>query len=476
MTTADITQYISARGRLLSRAAISPAARRWLRGGAVAAFVLGCLIALAVTAGLVAKQPLGSLHKVGEAWYPRDDFVAYYSAGRMAREGRGAFVYDLQSIGAEEFQATGQLLPEGFTMPFFNPPHALLLLAPLSLLPIRTAGVIWTAGGVLLFAIGLGLLLATYRRRISPWPAAVGILGIFASAPFLLVVTLGQFSLLVGLGICLLFVSLRRPHPAYPILGLLLLSLKPWLLPLPLLFLLLRGRWRMLAVFAGVLELLIFATMALAGPHIPLDWLRLTSQASLWENQYTVSSFHQVSWVGLLGALLGPEHIALRRLVVSGLGLLTTLVAGLLIYNHRRDEGSQTALFSLAMVGALGASANLNPWDLLLLVPVLLALYQSREIRRETVARLAAAGWVVAWLFLAVLETAFQTDYPSMGLVRQAHANAAVVALSHVNLGAMYLLVLLVWLASKSIKPARQNLGPIGVYPKEIFDSVWARL
>lgn len=432
--------------------------RRWVRLGLSVLAILCLLFWGAILIRTSGK--LGSLKQIQSEYFPRDDFVALYSGGALMRDGRGAAVYTLTTLSVAERRATGSRLPADFSMPFFYPPYALLPLAPLARLPIAMAGQIWIVATAALFTAGLALVLATYRRRIGVLAAALGILGIVSSNPVFHVVELGQWSFLLGAGVCLLFVGLRRPHPAYPILGLLLLSPKPQLLFLPLLFLLFQRRFRVLVGFVAMTALLTLVTMAFTAPHILFDWLRLTAQASLWDNQYTISSFHQFGWVGLIGGLLGPGHAALRRLLVTALDAATIAGLGLFIYRGRRLGRSESTLFAVAIAGALLASANLNPQEMILLIPTLLVLYQSPEFKRGSVVLFALAGWVATWVFLIMLNATFDVVWPSMAFVRDPHANPFMLALSYLNVGTLYLLALVCWLLRRVMKAEAVELSP----------------
>jgi hypothetical protein len=426
--------------------ALAGLGRRLLVKLGVVLCVITCLFTGAALGVRVHQVPLGSLQRVGDAYYARDDFYAFYSAGRLVREGMGARVYTLEGMRAAEYETSGGRLGPGFTMPFFNPPYALLLLTPLAGLPLGTAGPIWLMLTLLLFCAGLAAVLSSYRRAIGAAAAVVGILAMVTSWPFAATVILGQFSFLIGLGGCLLFVSLRRPHSAYPILGLLLLSLKPQLLFLPIIFLLVQRRYRVLAGAVAVAAVLTFAAMALTGPHIFMDWLRLTSRAAGWDNEYTISSFHQFGWVGLLGGLLGPGHVVLRRSLVTALDAATIVGVGLLLWHGRERGRSATGLLALAIVGALIASANLNPQELVLLIPVLLVLYQSPEFKRGSVLVAGVAGWLATYLFLAVLGSVFSFTWPAGGMARNLHSNAVMLGLSYISPPTLYLIGLIIWL------------------------------
>jgi hypothetical protein len=98
-----------------------------------------------------------------EAMGPQgSDFLAFWSAGRMAVEGHAAAAYDPAALGAVQAQ-----VGRSDVFAFVNPPPLLLVVWPLGALDYPTAWICWTAVTWLLwFAV---------TRRFCPalsWPIA----------------------------------------------------------------------------------------------------------------------------------------------------------------------------------------------------------------------------------------------------------------------------------------------------------------
>ncbi len=204
------------------------------------ALLVGALFALpaAVIVIVTSFWPDASLFQPN-GFYLGSDFVNYWSGGRLALLGKLDVIYDLARynlILKEWFN------PELRLMNFSYPPHALLLLAPLALLPYLAALVLWSIAGAAGFmGVALGRL-----PRLSDG----SLLWALLLAPVLWVnVVFGQFGLLLAT----MFVGALRALPTRPVLaGILIgaLTIKPQLgLLLPLL-LLLTGAWRALAAAA----------------------------------------------------------------------------------------------------------------------------------------------------------------------------------------------------------------------------------
>ena len=128
-----------------------PACRQlWTVGGAVGLFTL------VVAAGNAFQSPerrLG-LDAFGQ------DFMAFYSAGKLALAGRGSELYDFVALAQAQHAIADRA---GVTMaatvaPWWNPPHVALAFAPLAMLPLRAALLVWTLVGLACLAAATVLL------------------------------------------------------------------------------------------------------------------------------------------------------------------------------------------------------------------------------------------------------------------------------------------------------------------------------
>ena len=109
--------------------------RRWA-GWAVGAFVwLFWLGSLAVG---------GWTHDAeGQLFGP--DHIAFYSAARLIRDGRGADIYKPDVLGREQYEIAGGRLPGIFG--YRNPPFYARLYVPTTHLSYYASFVVWTAVG-----------------------------------------------------------------------------------------------------------------------------------------------------------------------------------------------------------------------------------------------------------------------------------------------------------------------------------------
>jgi hypothetical protein len=172
------------------------------------------------------------------------DFIAFWSAGRMALEGRAADAYDWALHKAVQVAVTGADFPGHFA--WHNPPHYFLYVIPFALPSYPLGWALWVAASFAGFALALRLVVPGWL--VPPLLAAPATLWCMSA---------GQNGFLTAalMAGCLAWQS-RRPAAAGLLLG--LLTYKPQFgLFFPAL-LALERRW---AVFAAAAA----TTLALAG-------------------------------------------------------------------------------------------------------------------------------------------------------------------------------------------------------------------
>jgi len=179
------------------------------------------------------------------------DFVQFWAAAVLAREGRPAAPYDVESFHAFENRVIGRDVPN---IVWRYPPSLLVLVFPLSFMPYSAAFIVWTLLGLGLFALAVRRLTT---HPLAPWlalafpatylNAAYGQNGLFTA------------SFIIG-GLALLETS---PLAAGMILG--LVTFKPHLAVLVPLALLVGRRFHALAGFAASSAVLMVTSVAAFG-------------------------------------------------------------------------------------------------------------------------------------------------------------------------------------------------------------------
>lgn len=97
------------------------------------------------------------------------DFLAFYSAGKLALADRGTDLYDFDALAAAQRQISdraGVRMPAALA-PWWNPPHVALAFAPLAMLPLRAAMLVWTTIGLACLAAA-SVLLSRMVGEASP--------------------------------------------------------------------------------------------------------------------------------------------------------------------------------------------------------------------------------------------------------------------------------------------------------------------
>jgi hypothetical protein len=180
------------------------------------------------------------------------DFMAYWSAARLALAGHPGLVFDRDAISAVQHAAVPAL--PGIWFPWHYPPTYLLAVLPLGLLPYPAALAAFMAGTC---AVWMALV-----RRLLPDPRAWLVAA--ATPAGLLTLFDGQNAFLTaGLaGFALLWLD-RKPVAAGVLIG--LLAIKPHLAVLFPLALVAGGYWRSFVAAAVTLAIFLAASVAVLG-------------------------------------------------------------------------------------------------------------------------------------------------------------------------------------------------------------------
>lgn len=267
------------------------------------------LIALALLGamGWLLSQARGLLLANGNALF--GDFIAFWSAGRLALEGEIARVHDLAALAPVQKEAVPGLV---LLTPWNHPPPFLLLAAPLALLPFPIAALVF---------LGASLALYVYAaRKIAP-----GAL-VFALAAPAALYHLGnvQTGLLIA-GICGLSAHWidTRPRLAGALIGLLII--KPHLALLWPLMLALQGRWRAF----GFAVLSASALIILSGAAFGFEsYARFIENLPAAASMISAQRAPAATFASLYGSLIGlgaPQTLAIgahAALAAAGLAAM----------------------------------------------------------------------------------------------------------------------------------------------------------
>jgi alpha-1,2-mannosyltransferase len=346
--------------------------------------------------------------------YP--DFLTPWAAVRAVFEGKLAMVYsdidaftDYQNaLYAERFHAIVHYRP------FLYPPFWLLILLPLGLLAVDAA--YWV-----FMLVTAGASAWEQRRDDCSWPW--GWLAMATSPAAVHVIVSGQATFLA---VALAYGGLRlldkRPALAGILFG--LLGYKPQFCLLIPVALIAARQWRALAWAAATGIALVLASLAVFGVGAWLDFLALM-RASSGErmHHYVMEVLFSYVTTPYVSALV----IGLPRGVASALQLGLTAVAVATTWYAFRYHRTSAARTAVLLVGTFFVSPYMLNYDLLLLMPAVLALYRRGAIGGfHPLEPLVYAGlWVIPTLTLYFS----RFGYPIAPLVILAFLGAAVLRL-----------------------------------------------
>jgi hypothetical protein len=206
------------------------------RGKLVVVIAAGIVFGYAVSLALLFLAHVWILDAQGRPQL--QDFVAFWSAGKLALKGAAVSAYDPHAQHAAEAAAIGYDFPGALEWPY--PPLFFFVVAPLALLPYATAFVLWCLATLTAYAATI----AKIAGRSEAWIVAC------TAPPVLAALMAGQNGLLTAslLGLSLLLLE-KRPAFAGLVIG--LLSYKPQFGILFPLALAAGGYWRSF-LWAGV--------------------------------------------------------------------------------------------------------------------------------------------------------------------------------------------------------------------------------
>jgi hypothetical protein len=253
-------------------------------------------------------------HTGGPEGYVRTTrFLSTLTGAAIVSVGGGTQLYDeptQRRAQAAVYQPFDRPADAPF-VPYDAPPYEALAFAPLSPLPSWLAFAIWTLATGLAIGLSVGVL-----DGAVPVTRPVGWALSMAACSFLPVIRslmLGDNTPFVLLGLCICFAALKRGYEGWAGLSLLLVALKPFLLPVVLLTLVLQRKFRALLVFAVVGALLGIVIMPAMGNGWPSQYLGflldILRSAPGPEAAYT--------WRGVAAQLTGGEGLGLAYVLLS---------------------------------------------------------------------------------------------------------------------------------------------------------------
>jgi hypothetical protein len=287
------------------------------------------------------------------------DFTVFYTGWSLVLTDP-AHTYDVEAQRRVQADIMRDRHFEGGVMTFYYPPHAAVALAPFAALGFEQAFRLWT-----LVQLGCALLLIRWLWELAGLEdrldRAVLATAVLAFLPLLYALQIGQFSIAVTVAVVGFWRAFDRGRDVQAGLWLLALTVKPQLLPVPLLLLLASRRLRPIAwLCVWAAPLVAVATWVLG----PRAWLDYPAAARRLE-QYVAggSHDHMLNLRGLLTRLLGFGHeqgiFALCLAVLAA----TSVVVYLRLRRHGRAGRVPAVAFATALALELPVNLHLHLQD-----------------------------------------------------------------------------------------------------------------
>lgn len=289
---------------------------------------------------------------------PNSDFITFYSAASLIREGRAADAYLPSAMDSAATAIAGRPI-DGLR--WLYPPGMLLAVSPFGSLTLADAYLLW-------LALGWGLLTLSLWR-LAPHPAMALLVLLCPAVVYCAIV--GEVSLFATASAAAGFATLnRRPGLAGAFFGLVTLKIQLALI-LPVCLLAGRHYRSLLAMFvtATVLEA---AGIALAGMH-SLPAFLATSHEILGVVAHRPELLPRLPTVYslLVGLSLAPAVAIVCQAIVS----LADIVAVFVIWRRSNDLAVRTLAWA---AGAVLATPFIYDYDLVIFVVPLAAIAKSR--------------------------------------------------------------------------------------------------
>jgi len=296
---------------------------------AAAVFFVSLEIAYLVLAGL---PPIGKPWVDGTHFVLGRDFLNTWMGGRSVFGDGPAAWFDLHAYNAALREVLGTPYPEHY---WSYPPHVLLFIWPLGLMPYLPAYIAWCAIGIALYLFACSSAIARKHWVFLAVAPGIAVCIFFGQNGFY------TAALLIGGLLC----RDRRPVLAGILFG--ILTVKPQFGLLVPVVLLLERRWVTIAAAVVTTAVLVAATALLFGSDVWLEfWQKVVPQQQWLTAHGTGLLFVMVSSVFYGARLLHlPETVgwALQ-------GMVAALALGAVVwcYWRRRDPALSLALFVTA--------------------------------------------------------------------------------------------------------------------------------
>jgi hypothetical protein len=285
------------------------------------------------------------------------DFTVFWTAWSLILHGPASVLYSATAQLATQQVLLGGDHFEGGLMAFVNPPHVALAGVPLGWLADhageRAAFVAWTA-------VNLALLATLDRYLRNEWDATPRDRWVLSSAlvafyPVFCAFGNAQTSILLALAVLGLYRAVEQSRALAAAGWLVVISIKPQLLPMLVIYLIARRCWRAIAWSAIMFAAVAVLTAAVLGPSIWFQYLvQLPHLERFWG---TGTPEYMLNVRGILTRIMGTGAQDSIDAIAYAVWVSAMLLVAILLV-HRRVERTHDARSAYAFVVAVGLLSN----------------------------------------------------------------------------------------------------------------------
>jgi hypothetical protein len=285
------------------------------------------------------------------------DFTVFWTGWHLILHGPASALYDAAAQRATQQALMGGLHFQGGLMAFLNPPHAALAGVPFGWLADhvseRAAFAVWTGGNLVLLAVLDRGLRDEWRStgRGHEWILTCALLAFY---PVFCAVNNGQTSILLAVAVLGVYRASERSRPWTAGAWISVLSIKPQFLPMLMIYLAARRRWRAIAYGFLILGILIALTTALLGLSIWFDYVTRVRQLEVFWGTGTPAYMLNVR--GALTRTMAGEQHAIDMIAYAAWACAMVVIAIVLL--HRRVDQTLDTRSAYALVVAVALLTN----------------------------------------------------------------------------------------------------------------------
>lgn len=314
------------------------------------------------------------------------DFTVFWTGWTLILHGHASALYDEAAQRATQQLLMSGMHFEGGLLAFLNPPHAALVSVPFGWLADhageQAAFVVWTVGNLAL----LGMLVRSLcdewrvRDRQHQFILASAVLGF---CPVVCAVRQGQPSILLAVAVLGLYRAAKAARHWTAGAWLVVLTIKPQLVPMVVIYLAARRQWRLLGCASAMLAIVVAITAVALGPRIWVDYLY---QVRVLEHFWgSGTPDYMLNVRGALTRMIGLDQHVWIDAVSDAVWLAAMVLVGAVLVRRRIDKAHDARpAYAFAVAVALLSNPHLFIHDAVIwTVPLVLYAAAIRDAAGE---------------------------------------------------------------------------------------------